>query len=107
MPSSDARSAITGRHSSSSTSQARSSRFVHVALADNRTNKIAGQARSWRQVQPIHPAAELFPLMKAADLRRMSEDIKQHGLKVPVVLWAEESGKPMIQKLEAPQAHVG
>ena len=45
--------------------------------------------------------------MKAADLRRMSEDIKQHGLKVPVVLWAEESGKPMIQKLEAPQAHVG
>jgi len=49
-------------------------------------------------VQPIHPAA---------DLRRMSEDIKEHGLKVPVVLWAEESGKPMIQKVEAPQAHVG
>jgi hypothetical protein len=67
-------------------------------LADNRTNKIAGQARSRRQVQPIHPAA---------DLRRMSEDIKQHALKVPVVLWAEESGKPMIQKVEAPQAHVG
>ena len=42
-------------------------------MADNRTNKIAGQARSRRQVQPIHPAA---------DLRRMSEDFSESRFEV-------------------------
>jgi hypothetical protein len=49
---------------------------------------------SWRDILPIHPAAEHFPLMSPDELKALSEDIKLHGLNVPIVLWAEESGQP-------------
>src|SRR5262245_38770468 len=39
------------------------------------------QATSWRDVLPIHPAAELFPLMSPDELRALGEDIKANGLK--------------------------
>jgi hypothetical protein len=46
-------------------------------------------AKSWRDVLPIHPAAELFPLISSeADLRKMGEDIRKNGLKLPVVIWS-------------------
>jgi hypothetical protein len=45
-------------------------------------------AKSWRDVLPIHPAAELFPLMSEAELRELGEDIKQNRLKHPIVLWS-------------------
>jgi hypothetical protein len=32
--------------------------------------------KSWRDVLPIHPAAELFPLMSPGELRALGEDIK-------------------------------
>jgi hypothetical protein len=38
--------------------------------------KDASPAKSWRDVLPIHPAAELFPLMSEAELRELGEDIK-------------------------------
>jgi hypothetical protein len=44
---------------------------------------------SWRDVLPIHPAAELFPLMTPDELRALSEDIKKNGLRVPIILWSE------------------
>lgn len=34
----------------------------------------------------IHPAAELFPLMDDENLKKLSEDIKAHGLQNPIVL---------------------
>jgi hypothetical protein len=45
---------------------------------------------SWRDVLPIHPAAELFPLMTPDELRPLGEDIKRRGLRVPIALWKEE-----------------
>jgi len=45
------------------------------------------QGRSWRAVLPIHPAAELFPLMSPDELRELGEDIKKNGLKIPVTVW--------------------
>jgi hypothetical protein len=39
-------------------------------------------------VLPVHPAAELFPLMSEAELRELGEDIKTNGLKSPIVLWS-------------------
>jgi ParB-like nuclease family protein len=42
---------------------------------------------SWRDVLPIHPAAELFPLMSADELRALAEDIRQTGLTQPIILW--------------------
>jgi hypothetical protein len=51
---------------------------------------------SWRDVLPIHPAAELFPLMSSEELRELGADIKANGLKNPIVLWFpdHESNKP-------------
>ena len=43
---------------------------------------------SWRDVLPIHPAAELFPRMSADEIAELAADIKKNGLKLPVVLWS-------------------
>ena len=45
-------------------------------------------AKSWRDVLPVHPAADLFPLMSADELKALGEDIKKNGLKHEVVLWS-------------------
>jgi hypothetical protein len=39
---------------------------------------------SWRDVLPIHPAADLFPLLGKAELRELADDIKKNGLREPV-----------------------
>lgn len=44
---------------------------------------------SWRAALEIHPATNLFPMMRPDELRALGEDIKQKGLSVPVILWAE------------------
>lgn len=36
---------------------------------------------------PIHPAVNLFPLMGAEDLARLTASIKKHGLRHPIVLF--------------------
>ena len=40
-------------------------------------------AKRWRDHLPIHPAAELFPLMGEAELRELADDIKKSGLRYP------------------------
>jgi len=42
---------------------------------------------SWRDVLPVHPAADLFPRMSEPELRELGEDIKKNGLQVPIVAW--------------------
>jgi hypothetical protein len=39
-------------------------------------------------VLPVHPAADLFPLLPSDELLALGEKIKAHGLLVPVALWA-------------------
>jgi 16S rRNA G966 N2-methylase RsmD len=36
---------------------------------------------------PVHPAAELFPMLDGDELRQLAEDIAEHGLREPVWLW--------------------
>jgi hypothetical protein len=43
--------------------------------------------KSWRDVLKIHPAADLFPMMSPDELVALGEDIKKHGMRVPLVLW--------------------
>jgi len=42
---------------------------------------------SWRDVLPIHPAAELFPPMSPDERCALGEDIIRNGLTAPVALW--------------------
>jgi hypothetical protein len=53
-------------------------------------------ATSWRDVLPIHPAAEFFPLMSPDERRELGEDIKKHGglPAMPLVLWEAEKDAP-------------
>jgi hypothetical protein len=47
--------------------------------------------KNWRANLPVHPAAELFPLMSESELRELGEDIKKHGLSNPVTLWRDDA----------------
>jgi hypothetical protein len=49
---------------------------------------------SWRDVLPIHPAAELFPLMSRDELRALGEDIKKNGLTNPIAFWEPRKNTP-------------
>ena len=59
-------------------------------------NKTASAARpsSWRNILPIHPAAELFPPMSPEELRALGEDIAKSGLRSPIVLWRADPTSP-------------
>jgi len=43
-------------------------------------------SKSWRDVLPVHPAAELLPMMSKAELKELGEDIRKHGLHEKVAL---------------------
>ena len=36
---------------------------------------------------PVHPAAELFPMMSAEELQGLADDIREHGQREPVILF--------------------
>jgi DNA-binding Lrp family transcriptional regulator len=65
------------------------------------------QSKSWRDVLPVHPAAELLPHMSDAKLKELGEDIKAHGQQTPVVIFVDNGGKHWlldgISRLEAMQ----
>ena len=46
-----------------------------------------GEGASWRNTLPIHPAAEMFPLLTPSELAALGADIKTNGLINPIVLW--------------------
>jgi len=39
---------------------------------------------------PVHPAAELFPMMSDEELKALADDIKRNGLQQPVVLYGAQ-----------------
>jgi hypothetical protein len=51
------------------------------------------QRQSWRDVIRVHPAAEMSPLMSESELRELGEDIRQHGLREPIVITMDDEGK--------------
>jgi hypothetical protein len=50
----------------------------------------AAAPRGWRDRLPVHPAAELFPLMSDGELRELADDICRHGLREPVALFHDD-----------------
>ena len=49
----------------------------------------------WRSTLPIHPAAEMFPLMSPDELRTIGEDIMKNGLRSPIALWRADPKLPL------------
>jgi protein gp37 len=49
------------------------------------TAQAAPPKKSWRDVLPIHPAADLFPLLSPDELTALGEDIRKNGLVNPIV----------------------
>jgi len=50
---------------------------------------------NWRDYLKVHPAAELFPLMRDTDpaaFRAQVEDIRANGMHVPVTFWSDDDG---------------
>jgi DNA-binding Lrp family transcriptional regulator len=52
--------------------------------------------KSWRDDLPIHPAADLFPLMSPDELKVLGEDIKKNGLLSRVAAIPGDDGKPIL-----------
>ena len=42
---------------------------------------------SWRDILPVHPAAELCDRMTPEELIELGNDIKAYGLRIPITLW--------------------
>ncbi|HEY2918450.1 MAG TPA: ParB/Srx family N-terminal domain-containing protein [Candidatus Binatia bacterium] len=47
---------------------------------------------SWRELIPVHPAADVFPMLPEEELRKLAEDIKKNGLRELPVLWRRPPG---------------
>lgn len=47
--------------------------------------------KTWSGLFPVHPAADVFPMMTDAELDELGEDIKAHGLRDSVVLWQDNA----------------
>ena len=54
---------------------------------DNQPKARAPATSNWRKQYKVHPAADVFDMMADDELVVMGEDIKQHGLKHPIVMF--------------------
>lgn len=43
-------------------------------------------SQSWHDYIPIHPAAEIWPMMEPDELQALGEDIKANGMQVPITI---------------------
>jgi hypothetical protein len=51
----------------------------------------------WRTHLPVHPAADLFPLLSESELKELAEDIRKNGgLQQPVKLWRRWKTKDVV-----------
>jgi hypothetical protein len=46
-------------------------------------------AKSWRDVLPVHLDAKLFPPMSEGELQELGEDIRKYGLQSPIVVYCD------------------
>ena len=44
---------------------------------------------TWRGLFPVHPAADVFPMMTDDELDKLGADIKRNGLQQQIVLWQD------------------
>ena len=62
----------------------------------NTDSQATPKNQSWRETLPVHLEADLYPLLSKTDpalLKKVGEDIRENGLKVPIVILRE--GDPL------------
>jgi hypothetical protein len=64
-------------------------------LEDFQADLKAKRPKSWRDVIKVHPAADLFPMMSADELKVLGEDIKRNGLTSRVAV-IDDGGGPVL-----------
>ena len=69
-------------------------------MTDSASSTEINPAPSWRDFLPVHPAANLFPLMSPEELRKLGEDIDKNGLKLPIALWRAPGSEAPAQLLD-------
>ena len=52
--------------------------------------------KSWRDVLPIHPAADLFPMVTPDEKKALAKDIKKNGQQHRVVVFSEHGREPVL-----------
>jgi hypothetical protein len=50
-------------------------------------------AQEWREIQPVHPAAELFPRLSDDELVALGEDIRKNGLQHSITILIDSNRK--------------
>ena len=63
---------------------------------------------SWRSLYPVHPCADVFPMMSEAELEALAADIKARGLQKPVTMhylskqkiWVVLDGRNRLEALD-------
>jgi Protein of unknown function (DUF5131) len=63
--------------------------------------------KSWRDILPIHPAAQLFPPMSSDELQELGEDIRTNGLKMPLSVFCHDGVSSLLDgcnRLDAMEA---
>lgn len=51
---------------------------------------------SWRDLMPVHPAADMFPMLDDAELVALGNDIKKNGLAHPIAFIKDDDGKAIL-----------
>src|SRR5829696_9050827 len=71
--------------------------FSQKPVSSIQRRPLMPKSTSWRHVLPIHPAANLFPLMGSGEMSELTRDIKQKGgILSPVTLWLESGKAPQL-----------
>jgi ParB-like nuclease family protein len=55
---------------------------------------VASSSRTWRDLIPAHPCADVFPMMSDTEIHELAKDIRVNGLRQPIVLWQAQADGP-------------